>query len=166
MFTEKEIKFIKSQDWINEYINLGREQIKRDLVHCIKEKKKSQAYTQIKELGLTDTGIILFYAKILAAINEGGQLDNCSIILKENNVLSNIESIKSEITEFFTGATTEYVCTALDKAGDRFVITLQSHGEYPYEDFDVDDELWRKFEGKLAAENGYRFSVPVKYWGK
>lgn len=167
MFTNDEKKFIKSQDWFNEFSTVGLSQINSDLIHCLKQKEKSKAYQSIQKLNISDAGIVVFYGKILTAVEKLGNLDNCSVILQEQVNDSNIAEIKYAIFNFLrTNTNCHYECKDIVKHKDQFIIKLTSFGEVPYEDFDVDYELWNTFLTTLNKKYKADFNIPSSYWGK
>lgn len=85
MFHNKEKDFIKKQSWFNDYVSSGTKTIKNDLIHCINKNDKSRAYTDSINLGITQTGTILLYARILEKLETFGRFDNCSLLLIEEN---------------------------------------------------------------------------------
>ena len=166
MFSKKEVEFIKNREWINEYISLGKEMVKSELILIIRKNKKSSGFKASKKLGLTDAGLIMLYAKILEKLEEGNNLDNCSIILKGYAYDLDLDAVKAEINRYLSINNGEYGCLKLDKVFNRVVINIEESGTEPYEDFNVDYSDWGDFTDKLTQKYGIDFSVPSDYWGK
>ena len=162
--TKEEMEFIQNQNWINEFVPDGIKQIKKDLTHYLKEKKKSGVYDQIKELSYTDADVVLFYARILKVLEDKSPLDLCSVLLKGYNL--DMDSIYSDINDFLTQDSNDYVCNNVYKEGNCMIITLEEYGEEADEDLNLDYDEWSDFTDRLEEKFGIPFHTPSGYWGK
>jgi len=161
MLNKKRIAFIKEQNWYNEFISIGREMIKTDLMHYIKGNEKVKAVQDLKTLGLTDTGVVLFYATILGRLDESkNEFDNCSIILARENL--DIKSLIHDCNDFFTP--NGYKFHELSETSVLCLVDI--NGYEPDEDFDIDDNLLDSFYTQMKEKHGIELSIPGGYWGK
>jgi len=160
MFNEKQVKFIKSQNWYNEFIPRGKAMIKSDLSYYLEGNEKVKSVQDLKTLGLTDTGIILFYAELLVKLDSKNEFNNCSVILARENI--DIHSISKDCNDFFLPH--GYKFHELSEAS--ILCLVDNKGYEPDEDFDIDDDLLDQFYAKMKAKYGIELSIPGGYWGK